>query len=74
MIILNYILFIYYEKIDYLYDFFKRKVSNDLKINTSDGILSIINIEENSNVLIKENLDIPIKENPDESIDENLDV
>ena len=62
------------KKLIIIYDFFKRKVSNNLKINTSNVILPIINIEENSNVLIKENLDIPIKENPDESIDENLDV
>ena len=49
-----------------IFEFFKRKTSNDLEVNTSDTTLSTTNIEEN--------LDIPIEENPDEPVKENLDV
>ena len=49
-----------------IFDFFKRKTSNDLEANTSGITLSTTNVEEN--------LDIPIEENPDEPIEENLDV
>ena len=47
-------------------DFFKRKISNNLKINISGIILPTINVEEN--------LDIPIKKNPNEPIEENLNI
>ena len=49
-----------------IFDFFKRKTSNDLEANTSGITLSTTNVEEN--------LDIPIEENPDELVKENLDV
>ena len=49
-----------------IFDFFKRKTSNDLEANTSGITLSTTNVEEN--------LDIPIEENPDEPVKENLDV
>ena len=49
-----------------IFDFFKRKTSNDLEANTSGVTLSTTNVEEN--------LDIPIEENPDEPVKENLDV
>ena len=49
-----------------IFEFFKRKTSNDLEVNTSNTILSTTNVEEN--------LDIPIEENPDEPVKENLDV
>ena len=49
-----------------IFDFFKRKVSNDLEANTSGATLPTTNVEEN--------LDVPIKENPDEPVKENLDV
>ena len=57
-----------------IFDFFKRKVSNDLEANTSGATLPTSNVEENPNVSIEENLDVPIKENPDEPTEENLDV
>ena len=47
-------------------DFFKRKVSNNLKINISGIILPNINVEENFN--------IPIKKNPNEPVEENLNI
>ena len=49
-----------------IFDFFKWKVSNDLKTNISCAILPTINVEENLNVLIEEN--------PDEPVEENLDI
>ena len=49
-----------------IFDFFKRKTTNDLEANTSGITLSTTNVEEN--------LDIPIEENPDEPVKENLDV
>ena len=49
-----------------IFEFFKRKTSNDLEANTSGITLSTTNVEEN--------LDIPIEENPDEPVKENLDV
>ena len=49
-----------------IFDFFKRKVSNDLEANTSDATLPTTNVEENP--------DVPIEENLDESVEENLDV
>ena len=57
-----------------IFDFFKRKVSNDLEANTSDATLPTTNVEENLDVPIEENLDVPIEENPDEPVEENLDV
>ena len=57
-----------------IFDFFKRKVSNDLEANTSGATLPTTNVEENPDVPIEENLDISIEENPDEPIEENLDV
>ena len=57
-----------------IFDFFKRKVSNDLEANTSSATLPTTNVEENLDVPIEENLDVPIEENPDEPIEENLDV
>ena len=62
------------KKLITIFDFFKRKVSNDLETNISGVTLPITNIEENPNVLIKENLNVLIKENPDESVEKNLDV
>ena len=49
-----------------IFDFFKRKVSNDLEANTSGATLPTTNVEEN--------LDVPIEENPDEPVEENLNV
>ena len=49
-----------------IFDFFKRKVSNDLEVNTSGATLLSTNVEENS--------DVPIEENPDEPVEENLNV
>ena len=49
-----------------IFDFFKRKVSNDLEANTSGATLPTTNVEEN--------LDVPIEENPDKPVEENLDV
>ena len=57
-----------------IFDFFKRKVSNDLEANTSCAILPTTNVEENPDVPIEENLDVAIKENLDEPVEENLDV
>ena len=54
------------KKLIYIFDFFKRKVSNNLETNTSGTILPTTNSEEN--------LDVPIEENPDEPVEENLDV
>ena len=55
-------------------EFFKRKVSNDLKINISGIILPTINIEENLDISTKKNLNEPVEENLDVSIVENLDI
>ena len=57
-----------------IFDFFKRKTSNDLEANTSGITLSTTNVEENLDIPIEKNLDVPIKENLDESVEENLDV
>ena len=57
-----------------IFDFFKRKVSNDLEANTSGARLPTTNVEENLDVPIEENLDVSIEENPDEPVQENLDV
>ena len=57
-----------------IFDFFKRKVSNDLEANTSGATLPTTNVEENPDVPIEENLDVPIEENPDEPVEENLNV
>ena len=74
MIILNYILFVNYENSITIFDFFKRKVSNDLETNISGATIPTTNVEENPNVPIEENLDFLIRENPDEPVEENLDV
>ena len=57
-----------------IFDFFKRKFSNDLEANTGGATLPTTNVEENPDVPIEENLDVLIEENPDEPIEENLDV
>ena len=57
-----------------IFDFFKRKVSNDLEGNTSGATLPTTNVEEYLDVPIEENLDVLIEENPNEPIEENLDV
>ena len=54
-----------------IFDFFKRKVSNDLEANTSGVTLPTTNVEENPDVPIEENLDVPIEENLDVPIEEN---
>ena len=54
-----------------IFDFFKRKVSNDLEANTSSATFPTTNVEENPNVPIEENLDVPIEENLDVPIEEN---
>ena len=46
-----------------IFDFFKRKVSNDLEANTSDATLPTTNVEENPDEPVKENLDVPIEQN-----------
>ena len=56
-----------------IFDFFKRKVSNDSEANTSGAALPTTNVQENPDVPIEENLDVPIEENLDEPIEENLD-
>ena len=62
------------KKLITMFDFFKRKVSNDLEININGVTLPTTNVEENPNVLIKENLDVLIRKNPDKSAEENLNV
>ena len=54
-----------------IFDFFKRKVSNDLEANTSGVTLPTTNVEENLNVTIEENLNVPIEENLDVPFEEN---
>ena len=46
-----------------IFDFFKRKVSNNLEANTSGATLPTTNVEENTDVPIEENLNITIEEN-----------
>ena len=55
-----------------IFNFFKRKVSNELETNTSGATLPTTNVEENPDVSIEENLDIPIEKNLDEPVEENL--
>ena len=55
-----------------IFDFFKRKVSNDLEANTSGTTLPTTNVEENLDVPIEENLNVLIEENPDEPVKEIL--
>ena len=57
-----------------IFDFFKRKVSNDLEANTSGVILPTTNVEENTDVPIEENLDVTIRENLDKPVEENFDI
>ena len=57
-----------------IFDFFKRKVSNNLEANTSGATLPTTNVEENTDVPIEENLDITIRENPDKPVEENLNI
>ena len=54
-----------------IFDFFKRKVSNDLEANTSGATLPTTNVEENLDVPIEENLDEPVEENLDVLIEQN---
>ena len=51
------------KKLIYIFNFFKRKVLNNLETNTSGTILPTTNVEKNLDVPIKENLDIIIEEN-----------
>ena len=46
-----------------VFDFFKRKVSNNLKINISDIILPTSNVEKNLDILIEKNPNKPVEEN-----------
>ena len=46
-----------------IFDFFKRKASNNLEANTSGATLPTTNVEENFDVPIEENLDITIEGN-----------
>ena len=46
-----------------IFDFFKRKVSNNLEANISGAMLPTTNVEENTDVPIEENLDITIRKN-----------
>ena len=55
-----------------IFDFFKRKVSNDLEANSSGATLPTTNVEENPDVSIEKNLDSPIEKNLDEPVEENL--
>ena len=48
-----------------IFDFFKRKASNDLEANTSGVTLPTTNVEENPNVPIEENLNVTIEKNLD---------
>ena len=57
-----------------IFDFFKRKASNDLEANTSGATLPTTNVEENIDVPIEENLDNTIRENLDKPVEENLDI
>ena len=57
-----------------IFDFFKRKTSNDLEANTSGITLSTTNVEENLDIPIEENLDEPVKENLDVPIEKNLNI
>nr|XP_023925988.1 uncharacterized protein LOC112037406 [Quercus suber] len=43
-----------------IFDFFKRKVSNDLEDNISGATLPTTNVEENPDIPIEENLNVPI--------------
>ena len=54
-----------------IFDFFKRKVSNDLEASTSGATLPTTNVEKNPNVLIEENLNVTIEENLDIPFEEN---
>ena len=45
-----------------IFDFFKKKVSNDLEANISGATLPTTNVEENPDVPIEENLVVPIEE------------
>ena len=58
-------------KILIIIDFFKRKVSNDLKINISGIILPTINIEENLDISTKKNLNEPVEEKTSLYIEKN---
>ena len=57
-----------------IFDFFKRKASNDLEANTSGVTLPTTNVEEDIDVPIEENLDNTIRENLDQPVEENLDI
>ena len=57
-----------------IFDFFKRKVSNDLEANTSGVILPTTSIEENTDVPIEENLDVTIRGNLGKPVEENFDI
>ena len=57
-----------------IFDFFKRKVSNDLETNTSGVTLQTTYVEEDIDVPIEENLDNTIRENLDQPVEENLDI
>ena len=73
-IILNYVLFVDYEKINYYIWFFKRKASNELEANISGATLPTTNVKKNTDVPIEENLDITIRKNPNKLVEENLDI
>ena len=57
-----------------IFDFFKRKISNDLEVNTSGTTLSTTNVEKNLDIPIEENLDVPIEKNLDVPIEKNLNI
>ena len=46
-----------------IFDFFKRKVSNDLEANTSGATLPTTNVEENPDEPVEENLNVRIEQN-----------
>ena len=58
-------------KILIIINFFKRKFSNDLKINISGIILPTINIEENLDISTKKNLNEPVEEKTSLYIEKN---
>ena len=57
-----------------IFDFLKRKISNDLEANTSGVILPTTSIEENTDVPIEENLDVTIRGNLGKPVEENFDI
>ena len=57
-----------------IFDFFKRKASNNLEVNINGATLPSTNVKENTDVPFVENLNITIRENSNKPVEENLDI